>query len=373
MDLQAELTELIEKAEWAEKYSVEQSDILLRALRLAESLNDTKNTHNIREQYIDCLNTQGRIEDAYPHFSLLLSHLDDPAENVGLFDRISILWKYKWFLGSLPNFPHIPKAQIFDIMADMERRYLAFQPITQATVHYYKYVVYRELGEQETANAYYEKFEECKTSDVNWLTLSDCDACIQDTEVGNALSSGQWEQVIQIAQPILSGEKKCESVPQRTYFKVALALAKMGQMDEAAHYFEKGIQSLKEDRVNLDRNRRSICYLVYTGQWEQALAVFEQNFHQTLNLLEKSEIFHFYAAGLLLFRYLARTQSEVKMNLPDNPVLYQPDGVYQVPETVQILDRAVRELAAQFDQRNENDYYSRKVLGFYDWFMPEEH
>lgn len=370
MDLQTELTELLEKASWAEKYSVEQSDILLQALRLAETLNDTKNTDKIRGQYIDCLNFQGRTEDAFPHFSLLLNRLDDPEANIGLFDQINILWKYKWFLSSLPNFPNIPKAQIFDIMADMERRYLGFQVGTQATVYYYKYVVYRELGEPETANAYYEKYKESKTNDANWLTLSDCDACLQDNEVGEALSGAHWERAVQVAQPILSGEKKCESVPHRTYFKVALALAKMGQMDESAQYFEKGIHLLKEDRVNLDRNRRSICYLVYTGQWERALEVFEQNFHQTLNLLEKSDVFHFYAAGLLLFRYLARTQPQVHMSLPDNPLLYQPGGVYGTTEVVETLHQAVREIAAQFDQRNENDYYSRELLGFYDWFMP---
>jgi hypothetical protein len=186
------------------------------------------------------------------------------------------------------------------------------------------------------------------------------------------LLAGDWEQAIQFAQPILSGEKKCESVPKRTYFKVALAFVKTGQMDEAALYFEKGMQLLKEERIELDAHRRSICYLVYTGQWERALAVFERHFPEALNILHKSDTFHFYSAGVLLFQYIARTQHQIEMHIPDNPFLFQPDGIYNVPEVVQLLDTAVQEIAAQFDQRNENDYYSRVLAGFYTHFVPVE-
>jgi hypothetical protein len=52
--------------------------------------------------------------------------------------------------------------------------------------------------------------------------------------------------------------------------------------------------------------------------------------------------------------------------------LFQPDGIYNVPEVVQLLDTAVQEIAAQFDQRNENDYYSRVLAGFYTHFVPVE-
>jgi tetratricopeptide (TPR) repeat protein len=372
MNDQAELLALQEKASWAEKHSVEKSDILLQALRLAESLQDTQASTKIRGEYIDCLCFQGRLAEAYPHFSILISQLDEPNANFGTLEELSILWKYKWFLSSLPKFPNIPKAQILDILGDMERRYLQYSALTQSTIYYYKDAVYSAMGDLETALEYRAKYEASEILDFNWLTLSDCDACIQDSKVGSFLLAGNWEQAIQFAQPILSGEKKCESVPKRTYFKVALAFAKMGQMDKAALYFEKGIQLLKDERIELDAHRRSICYLVYTGQWEQALAVFERHFPETLDILHKSDTFHFYSAGVLLFRYIARTQQQVNMHIPDNPFLYQSDGIYNVPEVVQLLDTAVQEIAAQFDNRNENDYYSRVLTGFYAHFMPVE-
>jgi tetratricopeptide (TPR) repeat protein len=371
-DQTEQLLALQEKAKWAEKYSVEKSDILLQALRLAESLQDAQTTTKIRGEYIDCLCFQGRLADAYPHFSILISQLDDPNANLGTLEELSILWKYKWFLNSLPTFPNIPKAQILDIMDDMERRYLQYGALTQSTVYYYKDSVYSDMGDLETALEYRAKYEASEIIDFNWLTLSDCSACISDSKVGNSLLVGNWEQALQFAQPILSGEKKCESVPKRTYFKVALAFVKTGQKDEAALYFEKGMQLLKDERIELDAHRRSICYLVYTGQWERALAVFERHFPEALNVLHKSDTFHFYSAGVLLFRYIARTQNQIEMRLPDNALLYQSDGTYNVPEVVQLLDTAVQEIAAQFDNRNENDYYSRVLTGFYPHFMPVE-
>lgn len=371
-DQTEQLLALQEKAKWAEKYSVEKSDILLQALRLAESLQDAQATTKIRGEYIECLNFQGRIAEGYPHFSILISQLDEPNTNLGTLEKLSILWKYKWFLSSLPKFPNIPKAQILDILGDMERRYLQYSALTQSTVYFYKDAVYSDMGDLETAQECRAKYEASEIIDFNFLTLSDCDACINDSKVGNYLLAGHWEQAIQFAQPILSGEKKCESVPKRTYFKVALAFVKMGQMDEAALYFEKGMQLLKDERIELDMHRRSICYLVYTGQWERALAVFERHFLEALNVLHKSDTFHFYSAGVLLFRYIARTQQQVNMHIPDNPLLYQPDGIYNVPEVVQLLDTAVQEIAVQFDNRNENDYYSRVLTGFYAHFMPVE-
>lgn len=372
MNDQTELLALQEKANWAEKHSVEKSDILLQALRLAESLQDTQATTKIRGEYIDCLSFQGRTVEAYPHFSILISQLDDPNANLGMMEELSILWKYKWFLNSLPKFPNIPKAQILDIMGDMERRYLQYGVLTQSTVYYYKDSVYSAMGDLETAQEYRSKYEASEILDLNWLTLSDCDACICNGKVDDFVLEGNWEQAIQFAQPILSGEKKCESVPKSTYFKVALAFVKTGQMDEAALYFEKAVQLLKDERIELDSHRRSICYLVYTGQWERALAIFEQHFPKTLDTLLKSDVFHFYSAGVLLFRYIARTQHQVNMRIPDNPFLYQSDGSYNVPEVVQLLDTAVQEIAAQFDNRNENDYYSRVLTGFYAHFMPVE-
>lgn len=359
MDSHTELNDLLEKAKWAEKKSIEKSDILLQALRLAERLQDVKKVDHIRNEYFDCLFALDRHAEAFPHFALMVNRLDDQENPVHFFEQMSILWKYKWFMSALPKFPNVPKEQILALMDDMERRYLAYNPATQTTLYYYRKKLYSTMGDIETASLYEAKYEASEPSNSTFASLSDCSACMLNAKVASALHKGKWAEAIELAQPILLGEKSCESIPQTTYFIVAQAFAKLGQLEEAAEYYEKGVQLLNEERPELTDHLRSICYLVLTRQWDRAVAIFEKNFPKTIGNLNKLESFHFYYASLFLFRHLQGQQDTIALQIPENPLLHASDGQYAISTVLHALEREVADIATLFDQRNGNDYYSR--------------
>lgn len=367
MEIQEEIKSLLEKAEWAPKHSVEKSDILYQALKLAESGNgDLKQLVSIRQDYIECLATQGRHELALPHFALLLAHLDDEDNKVGFFNRISILWCYKWFLMAMVNYTSLSKAQIMATLADMERRFLADDLQNQRAVNDYKRRVFFALGELDEAAKYAQLAKEDDSPRRRFMGMDDCEACVTASEVDHFFFRGQFVEAINHAQPILDGKLKCAEVPKETYPTAVLCYSLLGQATEAEQVFKKSIKLLNKEHQELCNYAFLMCHLVRANKLRLGVDLFQQQINMCLKTLNQASIFHFCQASLFLFEQLRASGKErIKLQIDENERLYSVTGLYLLDELIAFFSSWVNEIATKFDTRNGNQHYQVHLMGLY--------
>lgn len=367
MEIQEEIKDLLEKAEWAPKHSVEKSDILFQALKLAETGNDKSQLLQIREKYVACLAFQGRHELALPHFALMLARLDDTENKVGFFDRITILWSYKWFLIAMTNFVNLSKEQIFATLADMERRFLADDLGNQRAVNDYKRRVYFALGDLEEAEKYDQLVQDDRSPRRRFLGMDDCEACVTHIEVEHYFWQAQFVEALKHAQPILDGTLKCASIPKETYPVVVLCYSLLGQEPEAEKLYKKAVKLLNEDHQELSSYGMLMCYAAKSNKLKQGINLFQEQIGSCLTTMNKYYVFQFYQASLYLFEQLkASGKLKIKLQIPENEYLYALDGTYAVEDLIRFFTTQIRDIAAAFDARNKNNNYSVRLNGVFN-------
>lgn len=367
MEIQEEIKDLLEKAEWAPKHSVEKSDILFQALKLAETGNDKSQILQIREKYVECLAFQGRHELALPHFALLLARLDDTENKVGFFDRIIILWSYKWFLVAMTNFVNLSKEQIFATLADMERRFLEDDLGNQRAVNDYKRRVYFALGDLEEAEKYNQLVKDDQSPRRRFLGMDDCEACVTHIEVEHYFLQARFAEALKHAQPILDGTLKCASIPKETYPVIVLCYCLLGQEAEAEKLYKKAVKLLNEDHQELSSYGILMCYSARVNKLKQGIKLFQGQIGLCLTTMNKFYVFQFYQGSLFLFEQLkASGKSEIKLQIPENEHLYTPDGTYNVEDLIRFFTSQIQDIAAAFDTRNGNDHYSNRLNTLYN-------
>lgn len=366
MEIQEEIKDLLEKSEWAPKHSVEKSDILYQAFKLAEASNDNSQLINIREKYVECLVFQGRHEVALPHFAMLLAHLDDAENKIGFYDRIIILWSYKWFLSAMTSFVNLSRAQILATLADMEHRFLADNLSNQRAVNDYKRRVYFALGEWEEAAKYSQLVIEDNSPRHRFLGMDDCEACVTNIEVEHFFWQEQFSAAINHAQPILEGTMKCTEVPKETYPIVTLCQSLMGQEAEAEKLFKKAVKLLNKDYQELSNYSFLLCYAARADKLKQGINLFQQQIDICLTTPNKFNVFQFCHASLFLFERLkAIGKEKIKLQIHENELLYSESGIYLVDELILFFANQISEITAQFDIRNGNNHYTIRLNGLF--------
>lgn len=366
MEIQEEIKDLLEKAEWAPKYSVEKSDILHRALKLAESCNDETNLLKIRQEYVECLVFQGRHEQAFPHFGLNLARLDRGDETLGWYGRISILWSYKWFMGAMTDFTNLSRAQIFHALEDMERRFLAENVSNQRAIYDYKRRIHFAMGDLEEASHYDQLHQESKGARL-FFGLEDCAACVANIEVKHLFWRGQFSDALSHAQPILDGTLKCESIPRSTYPAIILCYSLLGKNSEADDLFKKSLKLLKKENHELQNFGLLICYAARSNKFRQGITLFQNQVKASLESMNKHDLYHFYQAVNMLFEHIKGSgKKNVKLQIPENDHLYSSDDNYNLDDLIRFYSGQIRAIANAFDTRNGNDHYSNRLNTLYN-------
>src|SRR5207244_1055466 len=99
----------------------EQISLREEAVRLADLEGDLKLQYFAREVYVRACIFGGDTEKALVAFSWLLAQFD---RNPGAFDQWAILWKYKWIVAAIYNYPQVSKARIYEMLDDLSERSL---------------------------------------------------------------------------------------------------------------------------------------------------------------------------------------------------------------------------------------------------------
>lgn len=266
---------------------------------------------------------------------------------------VDVLWTYKWMTLQVPWYPQVTLAQMDETLCDMEERYrahnLSLRPVHMARVR----CVMETGGDRDEAHEHFRKWQYAPRD-----LYADCEACELSFQSWYFAERGDPERAIQEAHRLLSGEKSCAEVPHNTYARLIDCALELDRPDDAATWHELGYPMVQSNRDFVWNMSRHIAYLVRIGNLDKAKTLAERHLDWAVDNRVLDRRMWFYASLRDLFGALSGT---VKARLSPKLSAYSETGEYSAADLHDYFDRETRAMSARFDERNGNDYVSRRV------------
>jgi hypothetical protein len=351
-DHRDKIEELVDQACFLENGAAKVA-LLEEAVRLADAHNDAASGFHARMQLVSAAMSAGQPDVMLVAFSWCLSQCDrDPQQ----FDEEGLLWEYKWIVEEVPIFPQVSRAQIDDMLRDMEKRYTKVGSSLHA-VHQLRRDVSMYMGDRAAALAAAEVLDRTHRD-----RLSNCEACVLDGTVEYLLFLDKPSQALEKAGPILKGRQSCAEVPHRTFARVLLPLLQEWEVQQALAYHRQGYKMIARNPKFLSQHGMHLTFLTLTDNLARGVRLLERHLPMALATTGLAWRFDFYLAAQLLLERLAEKGKEVlKLRLPQTFALWNEKERYQVENLACWLTQQLRDLAGRFDARNGNAYFTQRI------------
>lgn len=317
---------------------------LKQAIKLADTHNDIDWGFELRLELIREEKDTARCIESFPAFAWILDAFDTHPDT---FDEEEFLWEYKWMLGSSRRNSDISMEQIEGISEDFKTRLLrngfSLRPYYTAKSH-----LAFSMGKLDQA----QEFIELRDKEVI-DNMSNCRACEMDDNVELYLRRGEFDKAFAIGNELLNKKVTCAHMPFSTYCSSTYFLAKAGQLDLAATYFDKAVEDLNKmdsDSSQLTEIGDLIYYLTLVDK-EKAWAFFEK--HADWNIDSEGYIDLTFSIRVLP---LLKSSGERTMQVNSQLPWFRNDGVYVIKDLYQHFYAKAEVLAKQFDTRNGTHY-----------------
>ncbi len=282
------------------------------------------------------------------HFAWCLGHADrHPDES-----PVDLLWRYRWVIDSMPQFPEIPRDQIDAALADMTRRYAA-AGFSLRPVYLLKRSVGKALGDRAMAT---EANRRWAKQPRDWMS--------DDPETEAAFTVYHRAFLRRDADTVAAGEPFLDARFRDSHFLIGvyatllLPLARLGRWDDAAAVQKRGARLLHARPLFAGRGMNHVFYLAVVGNLAGACRMFDRYFSPVIVEPGRLGRFGFCRAGLFLCdRLLAAGKSRTTLKVPAGLIPAAPDGRCPVPALRAWLDAETRDMAAVGDARNGNTHY----------------
>jgi hypothetical protein len=329
-----------------------QIGLLEEAVKLADMLADIPLGFRARSRLVEAANFGGAPEKVMVAFSWCLAQLDKNPDHFPLYET---LWEYKWVIGCMPSFVRLSRAQIEaafdDFRSRVERANYGTRPVYKLRAS-----VACKMG----------NLDDYHKAHALWLKtkrgmFSDCSTCDLSTEVEYLALTGEDEQAIERARPLLEGKARCEEEPHTTLALVLQPLVRLGRLEEAMTYHRKGYRLISRNRSFLQAAAKHLEFLALTDNLAKATKLFEAHLPWALETFDDLDRFQFSMAARFLFDRLQTSgKKTVKLRLPSTFPLFDESGKYGVPDLADWLRTDAADLARRFDARNGNDSFARE-------------
>ncbi|HLL74220.1 MAG TPA: hypothetical protein VK421_03070 [Pyrinomonadaceae bacterium] len=349
----AEAVRLLAEAEGM-KDGPEKIAVLEEAVRHADSTGDLRFQYAAREEFVEAAYFGGAPDRAIVAYTWCLAQFD---RNPGEFDEWRLLWRYKWMVNVIADFPQIPLGQIYGMLEDMERRFRR-GGYGLRSIYQYRYRIARLTGDREEAIRNYRRSQAERTDEV-----SDCHACRIDEQSSFHIYTGDDAWALEVARPLIEMRQFCRTVPERTFARLLVPLLRLGRPEEAADFHRRGYR-LSEARSHgsIEYVSDHIAYLALAGEAGRAVELLGKNYRWSESNHNPHDHFLFYRAAWLALDLLAgEGETAVAVRMPPAFPLRDEGGIYETARLRDWFAARTLELARKFDERNGNDHFTREL------------
>ncbi len=318
--------------------------LLEEAVRLTDAHGAVDVAYEVRNELIDAATFGGFPDKALVAFAWCRGQ---QKKNPERYNAEELLWKQKWVVGRLNEFPHISRKQIQDALHDIEQCFQRADGGKRAVLKL-RYHAARDMGDEAEAAALWPRWLEAPRD-----YLTDCRACELDDELNPSLDAGDWARVVEKARPLLEGRVGCAEVPHLTYGTVLYAFFKLGRLQEARDCHVGGYRMVAHNREFLTTVGEHLEFLALTGNLSRGLTLLERHLGWALDHASHRDRFSFHCAARLLLELVrGEGRNEVSLRLPQAFPLFEPEGTYATRTLLEWVDSQAQGLATKFDARN---------------------
>ena len=346
-----QLDELLDQAlDWAEQAQDAQAEYRVRLLQ-ADACAMSGDSTGLLGNFRWCLDRYDQDPQAYP---------SDPG------DGADLLWQYKWMAAVLSADPQIPAAEIHGLLDEMHGHYLR-AGLGGSAVLTARFEVAFANGWMDQAAALYAKIG--KQDEDGY---SHCEACIRSLQMCYLFATGAREQGLELLEELLAHDFSCGQEPANAIGAALIELLRAGRVKETKDLHVRSYQVCRRDPDNLGLVAHHLHYLVATGNLSRALSIAERHLPWLAHdpMAQREHLAFLSALGLLCGKLTESGLGEVRLRGSQEAPLAEFFGHHEQPVRLDVLGplawRAAWELAARFDERNVNDWTTRRVQAVAD-------
>lgn len=316
-----------------------------QAMLHAEANGDPDIAYRARVAATSAYHQGGEPSKAMMTFARCLADYDaDPSRRSAEDERL-MLWQFKFVVSGMLSFHEIPLDRTQAVLDDMERRYRAGGHSLHA-VYAYRHSVAAHLGEATTVDYWYRMWDTAPR-DRN----SDCAGCDPTSKANHHIWFGSDEDAITVAESALSGRLSCSEQPQSILTTLLLPYLRTGGLEEARNAHRRAYRALSDNVSNLGLISKHIHFCGLTGNEMRGLELIERHLSWLERPPSPRAAMDFAAAAAQVLLRLAETgQGDLNVRRAGDPVT--------VAELAESLRAKATEIAARFDARNANSYWS---------------
>lgn len=327
-----------------------QSGLFGEAVRLADSIQDEWLQFITRISYVSAAFHAGEADRMMVALSWCVAAVDRDPEKFPADALINGLEEAAAYVASFPN---ISREQIGQLMDQLEQK-TRESGLGLRSLYRGRCFNALWLGDHDLARELYSTMQQHPGSawQGDALRLFQTDFHIQ---------LGEPKQAYEAVLPMLTGSDTNGFYIWGASFALG-PLIDLKKWDEAAEIHRRAYPQIQRNPKYVELVGHHLRYLAAVGDLPRGISLFEKHIHWAVEASSVRSGFEFMlAAWALMRRIVVEGTEELSIRLTDECPLAADGPPYSVPELINWLERRVRELEQQFNNRNGNRYFSQIV------------
>jgi tetratricopeptide (TPR) repeat protein len=313
-----------------------------------EQLGDTSLVIDGLDHLMQVYNYSSEADKMFVPFARLLRMWDDRPEDFDRRQVHSLFWMFKWVSSGMVDQPHIPLASIEKWQAEMEHRY-RLAGHSERAVRQGEMRIARHVGDLERAQRAYDAWQAADRDDK-----SDCHACELRTQGSWQAQRDDDEGALVTWRPVLDGEFTCAHEPHAVLAASLLPLLRLGRAEEARANHLRGYRLARSKESMRSAVARHVEFCALTGNEARGLEILAERPSYFTDTGEPSSLLSYLeVTALLTDRLTALGHGDMSLTGPGG-------RAWTVRELAVHARAEARAIAARFDARNGNTYFSEQ-------------
>ncbi|GAA3049765.1 hypothetical protein [Actinokineospora globicatena] len=260
-------------------------------------------------------------------------------------------WMHKWLATGLLGDPRFTLDQITALVDQLEQRY-RLHGYSLHPVHDKRRALAHHVGDTEAADTHFTAWRGAEPDD-----MSDCPACVVDSQVGYFVSRERFTEAIAVARPVLDEPSDCAEQPHGVLASLIEAYLATGRLEDAARAHLVSYRVVRGTPQGRSALHAHLRFCAITDNAGRGLEILTDNIDVLTDPPSPKVLLEFAAAAAL-----------VLSRVPD-----RADRRFTLGE-VELDGEALRVFCAEealttavaFDQRNGTDAVSGRVRATLD-------